>query len=257
MSSIKIQKFNVASIASDSVIVFLGARRTGKSVLCRDILYYQRDIPMATVISGTEFANKHYSDFIPPVLIHEECTPELLDSVLDRQKKIKAKMEKKKIKNIDPRALLVLDDCLYDVGWIKQKSMRCLFMNGRHYKILFLLTMQYPLGIPPSLRTNIDLVFILRESNINNRRRIYENYASIFPTFELFCTVMDQCTENYECLVIKNDSQSNKLQDHVFWYKAEKKEDFRMCPKEFWDISEEREREAHNKEEEEDMYDVT
>ena len=31
---------------------------------------------------------------------------------------------------------------------------------------------------------------------------------------------MDQCTENYECLVINNNAKSNKLTDQVFWYKA-------------------------------------
>ena len=41
--------------------------------------------------------------------------------------------------------------------------MRLLFMNGRHWKIILIITMQYPLGIPPNLRTNIDYVFILRE----------------------------------------------------------------------------------------------
>ena len=50
-------------------------------------------------------------------------------------------------------------------------------MNGRHYKILFIITMQYALGVPPSLRTNIDYVFILREPYIANRKRIYENFA--------------------------------------------------------------------------------
>ena len=40
---------------------------------------------------------------------------------------------------------------------------------------------------------------------------IYENYACIFPMFEsFFFQVMDQCTENYERLVI-NNSKSNKL----------------------------------------------
>jgi hypothetical protein len=121
-------------------------------------------------------------------------------------------------------------------------------MNGRHYNMMLLITMQYPLGIPPNLRTNIDYTFILRENNITNRKRIYDNYASMFPTFELFCTVMDQCTENYECLVIKNDAHSNKLQDQVFWYKADVRQDFKMCCKEFWDLSEEKEREAEQKE---------
>ena len=30
---------------------------------------------------------------------------------------------------------------------------------------------------------------------------------------------MDQCTENFECLVINNNAKSNKLNDQVFWYR--------------------------------------
>ena len=48
---------------------------------------------------------------------------------------------------------------------------------------------------------------------------------------------MDQCTENYECLVINNNAKSNKLQDQIFWYKAETHPDFRLGSKEFWAIS--------------------
>jgi hypothetical protein len=54
-------------------------------------------------------------------------------------------------------------------------------------------------------------VFILREPNISNRKRLYEQYAGIFPSFEIFCQVMDQCTENFECLVIDNTAQSNRI----------------------------------------------
>jgi hypothetical protein len=97
--------------------------------------------------------------------------------------------------------------------------------------------MQYPLGVPPNLRTNIDYVFILREPYLTNRKRIFENYAGMFPTFESFCQVMDQCTENFECLVINNNAKSNKLQDQIFWYKAESHPDFRLGTKEFWEIS--------------------
>ena len=115
--------------------------------------------------------------------------------------------------------------------------MRLLFMNGRHWKIMLIITMQYPLGIPPNLRTNIDYVFILREPYLTNRKRIWENYASMFPTLESFCAVMDQCTENFECLVINNNSKSNKLNDQISWYKAENHPNFKLGSKEFWDIS--------------------
>ena len=94
--------------------------------------------------------------------------------------------------------------------------------------------MQYPLGVPPNLRTNIDYIFILRENYLQNRRRIYEQYAGMFPNFDMFCTVMDQCTENYECLVIHNNAKSNKLEDQVFWYKAEAHDNFRIGKPSFW-----------------------
>ena len=97
--------------------------------------------------------------------------------------------------------------------------------------------MQYPLGIPPNLRTNIDYIFILRENIVANRKRIYDNYAGMFQNFEIFCQVMDQCTENYECLVIDNTTKSNKLEDNVFWYKADTHPNFKLCNQQFWDMS--------------------
>ena len=137
--------------------------------------------------------------------------------------------------NIDPRAFLILDDCLYDASWTKDKNVRSLFMNGRHYNETFIITMQYCMGIPPSLRTNVDFVFILRENLINNRKKLYEQYAGMFPSFDIFCQVMDQCTENYECIVIHNNAKSNKLEDQVFWYKASDHEEFRVGAAEYWE----------------------
>ena len=59
----------------------------------------------------------------------------------------------------------------------------------------------------------------------------------MFPTFESFCQVMDQCTENYECLVINNNVKSNKLHDQIYWYRAEEHKNFKLGSKEFWEIS--------------------
>ena len=85
---------------------------------------------------------------------------EIVANMLKRQRMM---VEKNQGENVDPRAFLILDDCLYDNKWTKDVCMRSVFMNGRHWKLLFLLTMQYALGVPPNLRTNIDFVFILRE----------------------------------------------------------------------------------------------
>jgi hypothetical protein len=245
--TLELKKFDMKSIQfkpnenKGPVVVLIGKRDTGKSFLVRDLLYYQQDIPIGTVISGTEEGNGFYGKMVPRLFIHNEYNSAIIENILKRQrtvlKQVKKEMETYKRTTIDPRAFVILDDCLYDNTWSRDKLMRLLFMNGRHWKVMLVITMQYPLGIPPTLRTNIDYVFILRENYIANRKRIYENYAGMFPTFEAFCQVMDQCTENYECLVINNNSKSNKLNDQVFYYKADNHNDFRLGSKEFWELS--------------------
>ena len=245
--NLELKRFDMKSISfkpnesKGPVVVLIGRRDTGKSFLVRDLLYYHQDIPIGTVISGTEEGNGFYGKLVPKLFIHNEYNTAIIENILKRQrgvlKQIKKEMEQFKRSTIDPRTFVILDDCLYDNTWARDKMMRLLFMNGRHWKVMLVITMQYPLGVPPTLRTNIDYVFILREPYIANRKRIYENYAGMFPTFESFCQVMDQCTENYECLVINNNSKSNKLQDQVFWYKADDHNDFRLGSKEFWELS--------------------
>ena len=223
------------------VVVLIGRRDTGKTFLVRDLLFHHQDIPIGTVISGTEAGNGFYANHVPKLFIHEEYNTVLIENVLRRQKAVLKQMQKEiavsRRCSIDPRTFVILDDCLYDNTWTRDKMMRLLFMNGRHWKVFLIITMQYPLGVPPNLRTNIDYVFILREPYLTNRKRIWENYASMFPTFESFCSVMDQTTENYECLVINNNVKSNKLQDQIFWYKAETRPDFKLGSKEFWEMS--------------------
>ena len=258
--TLELKKFDMKSISfkpnenKGPVVVLIGKRDTGKSFLVRDLLFYQQEIPIGTVISGTEEGNGFYAKMVPKLFVHNEYNTAIIENILKRQrtvlKQIKKEMETYKRSTIDPRAFVILDDCLYDATWTRDKMMRLLFMNGRHWKVMLIITMQYPLGIPPALRTNIDYVFILRENYIANRKRIYENYAGMFPTFESFCQVMDQCTENFECLVINNNSKSNKLQDQVFWYKADSHNDFRLGSKEFWELSK-----GMNSDDEDEKYD--
>ena len=218
MSALELRKFNMREITfkkeenKGPVIVMIGRRDTGKSFLVRDLLFYHQDIPIGTVISGTEAGNGFYSAHVPKLFIHEEYNTVLIENILRRQKVVLKQMNKDIEQygrtTIDPRTFVILDDCLYDQGWTRDKMMRLLFMNGRHWKVMLIITMQYPLGIPPNLRTNIDYVFILREP-----------------------------TENYECLVINNNAKSNKLNEQIFWYKAEKHPDFRLGSKEYWELS--------------------
>ena len=86
--------------------------------MVRDLLYYHQDIPIGTVISGTEAGNGFYGKIVPKLFIHDEYNSAIIENILKRQK-IVLKQMKKEIEtynrsSIDPRAFVILDDCLYD-----------------------------------------------------------------------------------------------------------------------------------------------
>lgn len=221
-------------ITDDAVVVAVGKRRTGKSFLIKDLFWHHKDIPFLTVISTTEPANEFFGKIIPKSFIFDEYDEGIVTNIIKRQQMLISKMkDDKKYKNIDPRVILTLDDCLFDSEWTRHKCIRQIFMNGRHYKMMFVLTMQYPLGIPPALRSNIDYVFIMREPYLANRKKLYEQYAGVFPDFNVFNQVMNSLNK-YECLVINASGHGNRLEEQVFWYKAKPREDFKMGSPQFW-----------------------
>ena len=170
--TLELKKFDMRTITFKAnenkgpVIVMIGRRDTGKSYLVRDLLFYHQDIPIGTVMSGTEAGNGFYSKHVPKLFIHDEYNTVLIENILRRQKtalkKVTSDMKTMGRTTLDPRTFVILDDCLYDQSWTRDKMMRLLFMNGRHWKVMLIITMQYPLGIPPNLRTNIYYFFILR-----------------------------------------------------------------------------------------------
>jgi len=230
-ATLALRKFRPETMADDKVCVFIGKRGTGKSCLVTDILYHKRHLPSGIVMSATEEGNHHYKSFVPDIFIHSEYNKEVLERVLDRQKKQLAKYDSRA-----QNAFILLDDCMYDKKFMKDPCIRMCFMNGRHWKLFFMLTMQYCMDLTPDLRANVDYVFILRENVIQNREKLYKSFFGIFPTFQMFNQVMDSCTENYECLVLDNTSKSNRIQDCVFWYKAALHKNFRVGSEAMWNF---------------------
>ena len=236
-----LKKFKMKDIVPNATILLLGRRRSGKSFLTRDIFYHHREIPKGIIFSGTEDANPFFGDFYPDCFIHSEYDPELIRTALTSQgKKVRiSRMEGKGENGCLPsnRFFIVLDDMLADANaWKKEKTIQEIFFNGRHFNIFFILTMQYPLGIPPALRSNIDYVFVFNEPSIKNRKKIYDDYAGMIPTFDHFQNILDSCTQNFECLVIKTSGNSSDIKDQIFWYKAMPHDNFRVGHPKLWEF---------------------
>ncbi len=121
--------------------------------------------------------NCFYSDIFPPLFIHDEYDEEIIKKFIKRQKYANEHISE------NPWAVLLLDDCTEDKKIFSSKWQQSLFKNGRHWKLLYILSLQHATDIPPAIRTNVDGVFIFRETNENNLKNIYLNYAGVIPKF--------------------------------------------------------------------------
>lgn len=225
---IKIKRFDPRKMKPHSVCLFLGKRNTGKSFLIKDILsYFRRLYPAGNVISGTDHLNHFYEKFIPFMLIYRAYQASILDKLFKRQEKALREGWKA------PGAFLIMDDCLSDKSWQHDPLLRRVFFEGRHSHLFLGLALQGSLNMLPELRMQVDYVFILRNNILVERRKLHNNYCGMMD-WDTFESVMSACTENYGCIVIDNTTQSNKLEDQVFYYRAEPHDGLKLCHENFW-----------------------
>lgn len=228
---------------------FSVVRNTGKSTLMKDILFNHRDkFPIGLVMSETNKDSGDFAGLVPELFTHDTYNQQAIDNLVIRQKRM---VRKNGERHPDNFAFIILDDCTDDTSWVNHTTTKGIFKNGRHWDLFFVLAMQYCLDIPPSLRTSLDYIFILREPNYRNRKQLWENYASIFPTFNMFCDALDDLTQDYHCMVIKNRVLSNKIEDVVFWYKASRHKPFRVGTDSWWRWAERHYNARYEQEEEE------
>lgn len=221
--SLPIDKFDLEWMAENPSICMVAKRGAGKSWVCRDLLYHFRDIPGGIIIAPTDRMDCFYGKFFPDLYIHYAYSSEILDSLMYRQREMIKKEKTKKLegKKVDPRSFLLMDDCLSSKGnWIKEQQISTMFFDGRHYKIMFILTMQFPLGIPPEFRSNFDYIFLLAEDFTSNKKRLFDHYAGMFPNFHAFADVFEQVTDDFGCMVLANRGPRGSFSEKVYWYKA-------------------------------------
>lgn len=225
--SLEVREFKLEWMCSDPAICMIAKRGSGKSWVCRDLLRQFKHIPGGIIIAPTDKMNCFYGKFFPDLYIHYEYKSDIIDKLLYRQGKMISKMQEKALhqKKVDPRAFLLMDDCLSTKGkWMKETQIQKIFFDGRHYKVMFILTMQFPLGITPELRGNFDYIFLLSEDFKSNQKRLYEHYAGMFPNLATFVDVFNQLTDDFGCMVIVNRGTRKDFLDKVFWYKATNEE---------------------------------
>lgn len=252
-----IRRFEIGKMDKTRSCVFIGGSGTGKSHLVTSVLHANKDIPAGIVMSGTEEGDPYWRNFVPDLFIYNDWKPEKLEELIEIQKKAKRGIElleqeieycvrnrrhedvnrlrRLKAQRLQQmRKFIIIDDLMFKGGISRAESIRKLFMNGRHWQIMTMLTVQYCMSLDIALRGNAGYIFVCREPIISYRKKIYESFLGMLPSFQVFEKVMDTCTQNFECLVLDRTSRSTKVEECLFWYKAEPSYNFRIGDDRLW-----------------------
>lgn len=214
MSRCRVDKFNMAAMKPDCVIAILGKRNTGKTTLITDIMWHmQRKWDMVMGFAGSIASHQSMLEYMPPAFVYTDYSHEVVAKWVDVANDLRLNGKRRQF-------CCLLDDCTFDKKVLHGTTIRKIFMNGRHFRMAFILAMQYMMDMGPELRCQVDYVFALKEVIMANKKRLWQYFFGIFDHFSDFCKVLEECTNDYECLVLNNRVSSNNMEDCIFWYKA-------------------------------------
>jgi len=117
--------------------------------------------------------------------------------------------------SINDKYYVVIDQITNSLQQINE--IRQLMYNGRHYRVGQLHRITHGTKIRPEFRSNFDFVILNPfHINTNNLRRIYQNYFNIFPTFDIFRSLVDELRHSREFIIINMRHNSHNIYDRIF-----------------------------------------
>lgn len=213
----KMTPIDANDIKHGTRILAIGRPGVGKSKIIESIMLYKEHVTAAGLfISGSEKNNGEFANIVPPIFVHSDLDMKFYEKTINRQP-----IAKKYLKN--SWVFHVINDVAsIDPTVLKKKPFSEIYFNGRHLNIIHVLSAQYMMDFKKSFRSSIDYIFLCKETNAANLTSLYENFGkTYFKTEADFVEIMAQVTEDFTALVIVNNGTSNKIEDCLFWYRAD------------------------------------
>ena len=228
---LKIHQLDTSKIKNNGIIVFIAKRGTGKTTGMISVLFHKRrEFDCGKIFSMTESMNGTWSEFVSPLYIETEYNPESLKLLIEKQERAqerilfrwmvryKRKPTKQERTKLKQRPIFVVfEDCVGEGSFAKDKILRKLFMNGRHYNICILICLQYLKYLPPALRMNVDYIFLGKESSSKIRSALFDEFFGFFNTKREFNNVFKNLTNNRGWIVVNTTAPSTDIKDNYFW----------------------------------------
>lgn len=214
LKHLRLKRFNPKTIRQNPVILIVGKRGSGKTVLLKDITRHLRKrFDVCVAVAGTMASSEMFQDFVPSSFIYDRVDTDVIVKMVDLAKVCKNHRKPREF-------LLMMDDCMGKKGLLKNNVFRDIHMNGRNFGFTEILSVQYVMDMETDLRSQVDYVFVFQENIRANRERLWKYFFGMFDTFDEFTTTLKKCTQNYECLVLDQRSNTGNIEDSVYYYKA-------------------------------------
>lgn len=220
---VDIRKFDPNGMRKHKIILIIGPQYSGKSWLLKDLLYYINP-SFPVLVNPNEFATGFYGGILPKQCKKGKLDNEWLEKFCTRQRTL-LDFNKQNHRNLDCSAGLVMDhftgDLTTTLKWHLNPYFKFLFQSGKDACTTLVVTSPFPLKLPPHYLAAVDYVFLLRETNKTNKKKLFTDFGGMFGTYENFEDIFDQCTLNYRALVIdRTVRRPRDISDQVYWYKA-------------------------------------
>lgn len=225
MGDVVIPPFNPAKIPPARTLLLVGKRNTGKTTLLTALCYFRRKMTFGIAVVGSIGSRLAIQKFHPDTYIYEGYNEQELAEFWANVKRMNGRRRRNNQQMYD--CYLLLDDTGFDDRMWRSPTLKEMMMNGRQYHLTLIMCMQYMKGLQPSMRAQVDYLLILAEKSPEMLDRLWTCFTGgIFPDKPTFRKVLNKCTQNYKCLVIKNVDIKHKKNEvfdgAVEYYRAPK-----------------------------------
>ena len=208
----------------DKCIIIAGKRGSGKTVVMTHIV--KRNVAKFNavfVVCPSDPTHGTWTKLIDKRNIKEEWNEEWAEKFLDSM--AKANVGKDRFSPEFKRVLLILDDCVAERGFATSKVLNKIFIRGRHLGITIICSCQTLFsganggGLPPSCRTNADILFIGGQNRQSYELLAKENRIG-FNNKREFIDIMEERCRDYGFVVIDMNSKTSDIEDTYFFFKV-------------------------------------
>lgn len=201
--------------SNGAIYLFIGKSGSGKTTVMKSFAKAKSHfIPVAVAVSETEELNHSFAEIMPELFIYSRLDDNLISRIFDRQILSKSKLP-------NSYALFMADDCMNAKTNFNSKNQIKLFKTSRHAKLLCLISCQHYVDLKPSLRDQCAGVFLFKCDNENGLITLYNSYASLIPSFDIFKEIMSAWTNDHCCIFINLRDTTSDWRDRVFWYQSQ------------------------------------